>query len=240
MSAASAGPTPLAAEGIRVGDEPRLVVVMLHGYAMRASDLSPFAHSLGFPAVFYVPDAPIAAVPEGRAWWPMDQERRRVALLAGPRDLAEEVPAGAPAARALLAELVARARRAHPGLPVAVIAFSQGGMLACDAVLHDAVRLDALALLSSSRIDISNWRRRADRLRGLPMLVSHGEADDDLAFAAGERLRDFCIAAGAEVTWVPFADGHSIPLVVWRGIRRFLTRVVGRPNGSIPSAGEVP
>lgn len=215
-----------------VGDEPRLVVVMLHGYAMRAADLSPFAHSLGLSAVFYVPEAPLAAVPAGKAWWPMDQERRRVALMAGPRDLAEEVPAGAPAARALLAELVARVRREHPGLPVAVIAFSQGGMLACDAVLHDDVKLDALALLSSSRIDITNWQPRADRLQGLPVLVSHGEADDDLAFAAGERLRDFCIAAGASVTWVPFPEGHAIPLVVWRAIRRFLAGInpLGAPT----------
>lgn len=223
MSSAPAGTTPLATERISVGDEPRLVVIMLHGYAMRAADLSPFAHSLGLSAVFYVPDAPLAAVPEGRAWWPMDQERRRVALLAGPRDLADEVPAGAPAARALLAELVARARLEHPGLPLAVIAFSQGGMLACDAVLHDDIRPDCLALLSSSRIDIGNWTQRAERLKGLPVLVSHGEADDDLAFAAGEALRDFCVAAGASVTWVPFPEGHAIPLVVWRAIRRFLS-----------------
>lgn len=238
MSIGAPPSTALAVECIRVGDHPRLVVVMLHGYAMRGSDLSPFAHSLGLSAVFYVPDAPLAAVPDGRAWWPMDQERRRVALMAGPRDLADEVPAGAPAARALLAELVARARREHPRLPVAVIAFSQGGMLACDAVVHDVVRLDALALLSSSRIDLANWRRGADRLRGLPVLVSHGEADDDLAFAAGERLRDFCIAAGALVTWVPFAEGHSIPLVVWRAIRRFLNGAAGRWNASDPTSGD--
>ena len=221
----------LETECIRIGGTPRIAVIMLHGYAMRAADLAPFAHSLGLSAVFYVPEAPLQAVPSGRAWWVMDQERRRLALLAGPRDLATEVPAGAPAARAALGELVARVRRELPGLPVAVIGFSQGGMLACDAVLHDAVRLDALALLSSSRIDIGEWTRRADRLRGLPVLVSHGEADDDLAFATGEALRDFCREAGATVTWVPFPDGHAIPLLVWRAVRRLLSGLSHREEG---------
>ncbi len=219
---------------IAVGEGPRLAVVMLHGYAMRGADLSPFAHSLGLPAVFYVPDGPLEAVPDGRAWWAMDQERRRVALLRGPRDLATEVPAGAAAARALLGALVARVRQEQPSLPVVVIGFSQGGMLACDAVLHDATRVDALALLSSSRIDVEEWTRRAERLRGLPVLVSHGETDDDLAFSTGAALRDFCLAAGAKVTWIPFPEGHAIPLAVWRGIRRFLAGLSPRAAPTAP------
>jgi phospholipase/carboxylesterase len=233
----SDGPAPIGemvTDRIQVGEAPRLAVVLLHGYGMRGSDLAPFAHSLGVPAVFYVPDAPLQAVPSGRAWWVMDQEKRRVALQVGPRDLATEVPAGAPAARALLGDLVARVRREHPALPVALIGFSQGGMLACDALLHDTVRVDALALLSSSRIDITEWSRRTDRLRGLPVLVSHGEADDDLAFTTGLALRDFCVEAGARVTWIPFPDGHAIPLVVWRGIRRFLAGLTPRAAPTSP------
>lgn len=229
-----AGVRSLVTECISVGEAPRMAVVMLHGYAMSGADLAPFAHSLGVPAIFYVPEAPLEAVPSGRAWWVMDPEQRRVALLTGPRDLASETPVGAPTARSLLGALVARVRREQPGLPVAVIGFSQGAMLACDAVMHDALRPDALALLSSSRLDIEEWSRRSDRLRGMPVLVSHGEADDDLAFAAGEALRDFCRAAGADVTWIPFPDGHAIPLVVWRGIRRFLSALSPRVEPTSP------
>jgi phospholipase/carboxylesterase len=61
------------------------------------------------------------------------------------------------------------------------------------------------------------------RLRGLPVLVSHGRADADLAFAAGERLRDLLAGGGADVTWVPFEQGHEIPLEVWRALRKFMT-----------------
>ena len=199
-----------------------MVVVGVPGYAMRAADLAPFAESMGVAGEFYFPDAPISVEPSGRAWWPIDQERRRIALTAGPRDLAAESPPGAPAARERLAEFVRVVRERHRSLPLVLLGFSQGGMLACDAILHEAVRVDGLALLSSSRIDAAMWERLADRLRDLPVLVSHGDADDDLAFAAGERLRDFCIGAGARVRWVPFAGSHGIPLVVWREVRRFL------------------
>jgi len=55
----------------------------------------------------------------------------------------------------------------------------------------------------------------------LPVLVSHGTHDPDLAFSAGEALRDFFRSSGARVTWQPFEGGHEIPLIVWRALRRF-------------------
>jgi phospholipase/carboxylesterase len=54
------------------------------------------------------------------------------------------------------------------------------------------------------------------------VLVAHGRDDDELSFAAGERLRDVALAGGARVEWLPFDGGHGIPLVVWRALRRFL------------------
>jgi phospholipase/carboxylesterase len=58
--------------------------------------------------------------------------------------------------------------------------------------------------------------------------MSHGEADPDLAFSTGEALRDVLAAAGASVEWVPFEQGHEIPLLVWRRLRKFLqARIAG-------------
>ena len=224
-------------ECITVGGRPEVAVVLLHGHAMQGADLAPFAHSLGVPAAYYVPDAPLDADPAGLAWWPIDQAQRRTTLRAGPRDLATEVPSGAPAARALLGELVSRVRCELPGLPVVLIGFSQGGMLACDAVLHGNVGVEGLVLLSSSRINVQSWVERRDRLSGMPVLVSHGETDDDLAFSAGEALRDFCRDAGADVTWIAFPEGHVVPLLVWRAIRRFLTARRLRVEPTFPSDG---
>lgn len=202
-----------------------LVVVLLHGYAMRPEDLAPFACSLGVAAEYLIPEGPLEAVPGGRAWWSVDETLRVRALSAGPRDLAAEDPAGAPNARRRLQSFVDAAIAPHQAL--AIVGFSQGGMLAGDAVLRGELSVSALALLSSSRIAVREWDAASGRLRGLPMLVAHGRRDDDLSFAAGEALRDFARRAGAAVTWVPHEEGHQIPLVVWRQLKHFLRQLPG-------------
>ena len=107
--------------------------------------------------------------------------------------------------------------------------FSQGAMLTCDTVLRWTFPLSGMVLLSGSRIA---WDEQSElyaqagapggRLRGLPTLVAHGKSDGDLSFAAGTALRDALVSAGADVTWLPFDQGHEIPLVVWRTLRKIL------------------
>jgi phospholipase/carboxylesterase len=193
-----------------------LVTVMLHGRNMQAADLAPFGASLGIDAHFVFPDAPLAAEP-GRTWWPVDSEARLRER--GARDLHAMDPPGRIEARAMLGALCGDAAR---GKRLALIGFSQGGMLAMDYVLHGG-RVDALALLSSTRIAFDEWRPLLPRLAGLPVLVAHGREDEELSLAAGEALRDAAIAGGAAVTWLPFNGGHGIPLPVWRALRKFLS-----------------
>ena len=206
---------------ITVGDpDAGMVVVVLHGRDMAGADLAPFAHSLGVEACFVFPDAPLPAGPRGRTWWPVDAEARLRRLAAGPMDLSAMDPPGRAEARARLAALfeeLGPRRRVLAG-------FSQGGMLAMDYVLHGG-HVDALALLSSTRIAFADWLPRLARLRGLPVLVAHGRADSELSLAAGEGLRDAARDGGADVTWLPFDGGHEIPLPVWRALRRFLQRL---------------
>ena len=202
-------------QAIAVGDErAELAVIVLHGRQMCAADLAPFAHSLGGPAYWVFPDAPLPAEPRGRTWWPVDSEARIRRLAGGPMELSAMDPDGRAEARALLDGLVGALARRY-----LLVGFSQGGMLAMDYVLHDGTRPEALALLSSTRIAIGDWQPRVERLANLPVLVAHGHADPELAFVAGELLRDFAIAGGARVTWLPFEGAHEIPLVVWRALR---------------------
>ena len=201
---------------------PRLQVVLLHGYEMRPEDLEPFSHSLKVPATFYFPRG-LLRLPSGmHCWWPIDQERRARQMQAGPRDLFEEDPAGRGAARTALIGCLAAVRAAAPDLPLVLGGFSQGGMLSSDTLLCGGQRAAGLVMLSSSRIAFGEWQRHAHALAGLPVLVSHGADDTDLAFSAGEALRDFYRNSGARVTWQPFEGGHEIPLVVWRTLRRFI------------------
>jgi len=211
---------------------PVAVLVVLHGYAMDAEHLAPLASAMALPAALYVPRGLGPASVGGRSWWPLDEERRRASIADGPRDLQDEYPEGRAAARAALRDLARHVEAAHPGLPFILAGFSQGGMLACDALLHEDLQPQGLILLSSSRIAIDEWRPRLGRVRGLPVLVAHGTQDRDLAFAAGEALRDELSDAGAQVTWVPFEGGHEIPFTVWRSVRKLVMQIAQQGPGA--------
>ena len=202
-------------------EEAPLTVVLLHGYAMHPADLAPFAHSLGIPALFLYPQGPHTSPMGGHAWWEVDLDAREAALNKGPRDLAEDSPRGLPRAREHLEEFLCAIAAKYPSPKRVLGGFSQGGMLSLDCVLRGSRPVDALALLSASRIALAEWLPHRGRLRDLPVYVSHGSTDNDLAFSAGERLRDFVLESSAQLTWVPFEGGHEIPLVVWRGLRKF-------------------
>jgi phospholipase/carboxylesterase len=213
-----------------------LRLVLLHGYDMKPADLAPFAHSIGIPAYFLLPQGPVSSPNGAHAWWEVDLEARESALSLGPRDLASDHPRGLGAARqqfgqflaAVTAEVKPDPTASRTTLrPTTIIGgFSQGGMLALDWVLCGNQRVDGLALLSTSRLALSEWQPRRERLRNLPVFLSHGASDRDLAFAAGERLRDFLLESAAQLTWTPFEGGHEIPLVVWRGLRKFLAALL--------------
>lgn len=212
---------------------PELLVVLLHGWNMRPADLEPFTRSLGVLADYRVPAGPCEVPGGGLAWWPVDEVARAQALTQGPRDLHRQSPAGREHARRHLAAVLRAALVGRPDRRLVLAGFSQGGMLACDLLLHEDLPVHALALLSSSCIALDEWRERmpqVPRLRGLPVLVTHGRDDPDLAFSAGERLRDELAAAGARVQWLPFDGGHVIPMPAWRALRTLLRRIQGEPS----------
>jgi phospholipase/carboxylesterase len=199
------------------------VLVMLHGFMMVPSDLSPFARSINLPGWFLYPEGPVSA-PPGRAWWHIDQQKRLEALARGPRDFAPQNPPDLPAARERLLAFLDAVQETAGKRPLLVGGFSQGGMLVCDTLLRAQRRVDGLVLLSTSRVAYDGWAPHlaARPFAGTPTLLSHGQTDGDLAFSAGEALRDALTEAGAVVEWVPFPEGHEIPLVVWRRLRKFL------------------
>jgi phospholipase/carboxylesterase len=214
-------------ETVAVGDpKAELALVLLHGYAMQPADLAPFARSIGLPALFLFPTGPHESPLGGRAWWQVDLNSREAALSIGPRDLFDEQPSGLANARHQLNRFLETVTGEFGPRRIVLGGFSQGGMLSLDTVLRGTTDVDALVLMSASRLALKDWEPHRERLRELPVFVSHGETDRDLAFAAGERLRDFVLESAASVTWVPFPGGHEIPLVVWRGLRKFLTSLI--------------
>ncbi|MDQ2639164.1 MAG: hypothetical protein M3Y79_01090 [Pseudomonadota bacterium] len=198
----------------------RCALIVLHGYGMDAADLLPLAQAMKLPAALYAPLAPHPVENRGRSWWHVDPVQRQARMDLGPRDLSAELPAGRELARELISSLMAELSSRHEGLPLFMLGFSQGGMLACDVVLHSRQAVAGLFLHSSCRIAASEWEPRLARLRGMPVIVSHGRQDSDLAFHAGEQLRDALERGGAQVKWLPFDGGHEIPFTVWREVRR--------------------
>jgi phospholipase/carboxylesterase len=209
--------------------QARAWIVMLHGYNMRASDLTPFAHSMGIPGAAYAfPQAPDSVSATGYAWWPISRLTSPVQPNIA-RDLWRQYPEGRENARALLREFLV-SLRARRDMPVILAGFSQGGMLACDTVLMEDVEVAGLAMLSSSCIAAAQWQERRERLNGMRAFVSHGRADPDLSFNAGRRLADFMTSAGAALTWAPFDGGHEIPLVAWRRFKQFVQAILRGPT----------
>jgi phospholipase/carboxylesterase len=204
-------------------NKPRGVIAVLHGYGMQASDLLPLVQAMSLPVAIYAPEARNRVSTGGRTWWPTDEAKRRESVARGPRNLATEFPLDRDRTRRELAQALADIRGRHAGLPLFLIGFSQGGMLACDLLLHTDTTIDGLFLLSASCIAAEDWEPNLSRLSGVRTLISHGRRDKELDVSAGEQLRDTLARGGALVTWVPFDGAHEIPLTVWRKIRRTLS-----------------
>ncbi len=232
----------------------RAAVLLLHGLDMAPQTLAPFVRTLRLPAWVALSAAPLARPGGGRAWWPVDDAARALRLASGPSDFAAMDPPGRAAARACVREALAALRaRAGPGVPLAVAGFSQGAMLALDALLVDddvagegavagdgerpaACGVDALMLWSASRLAYDRWAPHLSRLRGMPVQQLHGRRDANLGLAAGESLRDALVAAGARMEWVAFDGGHEIPLAAWVGLRRWVREAGEGAGGAAAGA----
>lgn len=221
---------------------PRAAVLLLHGLDMSPAMLAPLARALKLPAYVALPAGPVERPDGQRGWWPVDDARRAARLAAGPTDYVAADPPGRAVARVIVRRAAAVLRaRAGPELPLVVAGFSQGGMLALDALLMDDPPLEAgeadvespatayrpqmLALWSSSRIAFDAWRPSLSRVAGLDVQVVHGRQDANLGLHAGEALRDSLGEAGARVEWTAFEGGHEIPLTAWAGLRRWVRAV---------------
>ncbi len=207
-------------------DEGGPLIVLLHGFAGTPEDLEPFAHSMGVGARFVFPEG-TADLAEfdlpGRGWWPSDGVARASALRDGvARDLSDFQPTGLQSAHetmsALLDELTAEAK----GAPLVLGGFSQGAMLAFDIALRSERGIAGMVQLSGARIAQRVWNPLLSKRAGMRAFLSHGRADSDLAFEAAARFEADLRAAGWLVDFCPFDGGHEVPLVAFRGLKRFL------------------
>lgn len=228
-------------EGIAEGASPELAVVLCHGFGAPATDLVPLAQELvelkpelGPKVRFVFPAAPLSlsamGMPYARAWFHLPQE-----LLMGRErnwdQYAVSTPEGLVQARRALMSLLA-ALSAATKLPYGRIVlggFSQGGMVSTDVALRLEEAPAGLCILSGTLICQDDWKQRAEKRTGLPVLQSHGRYDDILAFTQAERLQKLLTDAGLSVEFIPFHGPHTIAPETLERMAEFLhTRLTSR------------
>jgi phospholipase/carboxylesterase len=204
------------------GAAPELAVVLCHGYGAPATDLVPLAQELvelkpelGPKVRFVFPAAPLSlgvmGMPFARAWFHLPQE----VLMGQERDweqFAVSTPEGLAQARRGLMSLLS-ALSAGTKLPYGRIVlggFSQGGMVTTDVALRLEEAPAGLCILSGTLICQDEWKQRAEKRKGLPVLQGHGRYDDLLAFHQAERLNKLLTDAGLSVEFLPFNGPHTI------------------------------
>ena len=209
------------------------LVVLLHGYGAPGDDLVALSDYLDVPTGtrWLFPEAPLP-VPMGygnaRAWWMIDMARIQADRAAGRiRDMSSEMPRGLSDARERITALLDDLQRKFGGDPKQTMlgGFSQGAMLACDALLHSTQPYAGLIQLSGTLVAKQEWAPLLAKRKGLPLFQSHGTQDPILDYAMAERLRDEFLSAKLGVEWHPFRGGHEIPELVLRRLGVFITKV---------------
>jgi phospholipase/carboxylesterase len=204
--------------------------MLLHGYGSAAEYWLPYAQTIPLApgGRFLFPQGPESMARNdltqvGHAWWDLHLAAH---LRPGKRgvDLTQEEPRGLERAGRLVRGALADAGNSS-SRPFVLGGFSQGAMVSCEVAFGSDIPLAGLVLLSGTPVDSTGWRGQMARRKGLPVFMSHGRADDILPFDLADRLRADLVAAGLDVTFVPFDGGHEIPGEVVAALGKFLATI---------------
>jgi phospholipase/carboxylesterase len=107
----------------------------------------------------------------------------------------------------------------------AVLGFSQGAAMAIDVATgcgsDGSAPLPLAALIGCSGYPHPDWQPQAPQTE---ILLTHGEQDPVVPFAASEALERALAGAGGSVQRMGFAGGHCIDPALLSSIRDFLVR----------------
>ena len=186
------------------GDGPHPTLIALHGWGANSFDLLSLAPHLGQGRFLVLcpegaVEVPLAEMGVGFGWFP----------------LTVGAPPDARAFHDSVDQLVAfldAAERRYPIATnkVALLGFSQGGVVAYALALRQRQRFAALAALSS-------WLPRelveapgTSMLDSLPVLVQHGSQDDLIDAARGRESVELLRRLNASVTYREYEMAHQI------------------------------
>jgi len=201
---------------VPAGDGPFPTVIALHGWGASAHDLfglAPYLH--GGEALVLCPQGPLAfdtggGVP-GYGWFPLSSG-------------ASFDPALFERALATLRGFVSEVLTRYPAdaRKVALMGFSQGGVMAYALALREPGRFAGLAALSSWLPDpLASSIERQPEHAGLPVLVQHGTEDPMIPVDRARESRAALLRLGVSASYHEYEMGHEIrpealrDLLVW-------------------------
>jgi phospholipase/carboxylesterase len=204
-------------------------VIMLHGFGANGDDLYPLADEIDAARRFtwYFPEAPYdigyGGNLLGKAWFPRNEEEIESAVEGVYFDRLEQMdPEGLRRSGEETNKLIDTL-----GVPpenLVLGGFSQGAMVAVEAMLQSGRAPADLLLLSASAIAVERWRTRAGHIGPFGFFQSHGTADPVLPFDGARRLLDLLQNAGGEAEFIQFDGGHMIPPEIMERMARRLVR----------------
>ena len=234
----------LDAHVITSNQVPRTVAIFCHGFGAPGDDLVPVGAQIlqQFPqlldeSVFVFPEAPLSlfdqGISNGRAWWPLDLDRLSRGL--DGRDfeqMRKDLPDHLPAARTMLLGLIEEVLQRYQ-LPISKIVlggFSQGAMLSTDVALQLEQPPGGLVVWSGALLNEEEWSARAGRLKGVPVIQSHGTADPIVAPRSADWLQELLTSSGADMNFIGFEGSHTIPMAAITATGTLLTRLAQFEN----------
>ncbi len=190
--------------------QPTSVAIFLHGRGSDEEDLLPLAPLMGSEARVYSIRAPIPFGP-GWAWYGIGRD--------GSANL-EQWRASVEALEGFVAALPADNQKA---LPLVVMGFSQGGMMA--GALAIRRRREGLAAVISLSAPPLPEVPETGTLDGLPVFWGHGTEDPVVIPERGEEALRLLQRAGARVTAHRYPISHTISEGEIADIQRWLREI---------------
>lgn len=185
------------------GTEPLPTVLALHGHGAHGQDLMGLApHLAGGRALWICPQAEFPVEPGmyGFTWFERDASGQR----------APEEPART---LEVVRSFIDEAFERYPVdcSRVALLGFSQGGMLAYRLALAEPARFRGLAALSTTLSeDVAAGLVLGEGASALPVLVQHGIEDPMISVERARETRDRLRALGVEPDYHEYSMGHAI------------------------------
>ena len=217
----------------REGSGNEKAVMLLHGYGANARDLYDLAAFIDPSSdyTWYFPQAPhplpayfgdaagVSANSDSYAWFPEDEEDRRLSMTGHYFDAIEVLDdSGLPSSAYLVIDMIERLYLRHTKIVIG--GFSQGAIVSCEILLQmwsNNMRLPVgISILSGVLTASMRWKHLIDKHRETKAALpdhwqSHGRHDTTLDIQGARNLHNFLISAGSDGTLVEFDGGHSVP-----------------------------